>query len=184
MSEWEKVLKKYHLEKWFCKENMVILVLVGILLIVIAIPTKEKEEVMETYTLPKMAENLRAEENSDVLKSEEQENILEYAEAMENKLASILSHIQGIGEVYVMITLQESEEVIVEKDMAEEREQTIFESEGNRSVPYVVKTVFPKVEGVVVVAQGAGTGKVTQNIMEIIQVLFDIEMHKIKVAAG
>jgi len=176
LSEWQRILKKYHLEKWFCKENMVIMILIGILLIVIAIPTKEKEDIVETYTLPK------AEENSQIPSGKETENISEYTEIMERKLEDILSHIQGIGEVHVMITLQESEEMIVEKDLTEEREQTVFESEGNRSSPYVVKTVFPKVEGVVVVAQGAGTGKVTQNIVEIIQVLFDIEMHKIKVA--
>ena len=83
-----------------------------------------------------------------------------------------------------MITLQESEELVVEKDLLESQEQTIYETEGNQSTPYVVKTIFPKVEGVVVVAEGAGTGKVTQHITEAVQALFNIEIHKIKVTGS
>ena len=39
----------------------------------------------------------------------------------------------------------------------------------------------PKIEGVVVVAQGAGTGRKDTEIIEAVQALFEVESHKIKV---
>jgi stage III sporulation protein AG len=48
-------------------------------------------------------------------------------------------------------------------------------------LPYVVKTIVPQVEGVVVVGEGCGTGSVDKNVTEIVQALFGLEAHKVKV---
>ncbi|MGN0307750.1 MAG: stage III sporulation protein AG, partial [Lachnospiraceae bacterium] len=53
--------------------------------------------------------------------------------------------------------------------------------ETGEQVPYVVKEVSPLVEGVSVVAEGGGNAVVQKNITEVIQALFGIEVHKIKV---
>lgn len=53
--------------------------------------------------------------------------------------------------------------------------------ERGQDVPYVVKTISPAVAGVVVIAQGADQPKVRQNIIEAIQVLFDVDMNKITI---
>ena len=59
---------------------------------------------------------------------------------------------------------------------------TIYTADGQgRDVPYVVMTIEPVVEGVVVIAQGADRGNVRENIIEAIQVLFDIDPNKIKI---
>ena len=59
---------------------------------------------------------------------------------------------------------------------------TIYtEDSRGRNVPYVIKTIAPTVEGVVVIAQGAGQQSVQENIIEAIQVLFDIDANKIKI---
>lgn len=47
--------------------------------------------------------------------------------------------------------------------------------------PFVVKTITPKVEGVLVVAEGAGKGNMAGEITQIIQALFGVEAHRIKV---
>ena len=39
----------------------------------------------------------------------------------------------------------------------------------------------PKVEGVLVVAEGAGKGNMTSEITQIAQALFGVEAHKVKV---
>lgn len=178
MGGFGKFLEKYHMEKWFQKENLVILVLAGILLIVISLPTKEEND-RESNT------NLYEESQEEVTVQESKEQMTEdYVSSLEKKLAQTLSKIKGAGNVHVMITLQESEELVVEKDILAQEEQTVYESEGDASVPYVIKTIYPKVAGVVVVAEGAGTGKVTQHITEAVQALFDIELHKIKVTGS
>ena len=45
----------------------------------------------------------------------------------------------------------------------------------------MVKTLPPRVEGVLVVAEGAGRGNVNKTIVEIAEALFGVEAHKVKV---
>ena len=47
----------------------------------------------------------------------------------------------------------------------------------------MVKTLNPRVEGVLVVAEGAGDGTVARNITEIAQALFGVEAHRVKVVS-
>ena len=125
----------------------------------------------------------------------------EYAAYLEGKLKKMLESVRGVGEVEVMITLESSEERIVEKDMTAERSQTEEQDsaggtrtvsssntgyqtvyqEGSQGSPFVVKTITPKVEGVLVVAEGAGKGNMTGEITQVVQALFGVEAHKVKV---
>ena len=56
----------------------------------------------------------------------------------------------------------------------------ITEEDGSRT-PYVSETIQPRVEGVTVVAQGGDDARIQKSITEVIEALFDIEAHKIKV---
>ena len=56
-----------------------------------------------------------------------------------------------------------------------------YRTEGGTSEPYVVKTLSPEIEGVLVVAEGAGSGIVNRTIVEAVQALFGVEAHKVKV---
>lgn len=167
MGAFYKFLEKYHMEKWFRKDNLIVMVLAGILLAVIALPTKEKENKEEErqtmLQLESEIEDISYEAPEEP--KETQEDALDYVSKLEKKLENLLSKIEGAGEVYVMIALQESEELVVEKDT-------------------IIQTIYPKVEGVAVVAEGAGTGRVTQHITEVVQVLFDLELHKVKVTGS
>ena len=126
----------------------------------------------------------------------------QYIKEMEAKAESLLSEVNGAGQVKVMITLRASSEQVVEKDMPVTRFQTSEQDSqgGSRMVsefatedatvyrkgngyeePYVVKTLSPSVEGVVVVAEGAGNGEVSKNLSEAVQILFGVEAHRVKV---
>ena len=125
----------------------------------------------------------------------------EYAAYLEEKLKKMLEAVRGLGEVEVMVTLESSEEKIVEKDMTAERSNTEEQDAagGARTVntsnteyrtiyredtggdPFVVKTITPKVEGILVVAEGAGKGNMAGEITQIIQALFGVEANRIKV---
>lgn len=60
-------------------------------------------------------------------------------------------------------------------------ENTVYRTQGGESTPFVVKTLSPRIEGVLVVAEGAGSGTIDRNIVEIAQALFGVEAHKVKV---
>ena len=124
-------------------------------------------------------------------------------EKIEERLEEVLSAMQGVGHVKVMITLSSSGEKIVEKDIPLERsnivendsaggnrstnemnsrEETVYSINANgEKVPYVIRENSARVEGVSVVAQGGDDAVVQKNICDVIQALFGIEAHKIKV---
>lgn len=183
------------------KNNLIVLVLVGVLLMVITLPVEDKEKTDKEKSILQGINNTSSltekASNQDVIAVEG-----DYAAEMEKKLEAVLEKMEGAGKVQVFITLRSSEERIVEKDEPINRsntaetdaeggsrtinnvdagESTVYTTEGNVSTPYVVKTVTPQVEGVLVLAQGAGNGAVNKNIADAVQVLFGIEAHQVKV---
>ena len=56
----------------------------------------------------------------------------------------------------------------------------IIEDDGGNSHPYVVKKIKPQVEGIVVGIKSS-TDIIEREIMDVVQVLFDIPVHKIKI---
>lgn len=175
------------------KDQLLIFFLVGVLLLVIALPsgTKEKEK-------DSRSDEAGAEEAVET-QAEEQD----YARYLERRLEETLSQLDGAGNVRVMVTLQSSAQKIIEKDTQGERdaiteedsqggrrtsentshqETTVYEGVGDKSQePYVSKELTPRVEGVVVLAEGGENALVKRNITEAIQALFGIDTHKIRI---
>lgn len=186
--------------KLFTKENLIVVILAGVLLLVICFPIQEKE----SSILDMDSDNIKKEqaiETNIISNGEVVQGV--YRAELEQQVRGILSNMEGVGRVEVLLTLQSSEELVVEKDTRIVRDSSEESNEGNTSnsqsvdseettvfaqsgssvnEPYVIKKIQPKVEGVLVIAEGAGRGEVNKNITEAIQVLFGIESHKIKVA--
>lgn len=180
------------------KENMIVIILIGVLLLVIAIPVNPKKP--KTEDVKQQPEDIN---QSFTDNSVEDNTDQTYVENLESRVEDILSSMEGVGNVKVMITLQSSQETIVEKDMPTSRsnisetdgsggnrntnemdsqETTVYTTNQNGDkIPYVIKTKEPEIEGVTVVAQGGDNAVVQKNISEVIQALFHIELHKIKV---
>lgn len=185
--------------KWLRRDNLLILLLLGILLVVIALPTEkssQKEEENAGGSSDSSGNSTAGAAESTRITSTE-----EYTAYLENRLEETLSRISGVGKVRVMITLEATEELVVEKDQQtqssntteedsqggsryvyqlDRSENTVYHSSGSNE-PYVVKTLMPEVSGVVVVAQGAGTGQISKEITDVVQALFGVEAHKVKV---
>ena len=198
----EKQLNKVDYKKWFRKDNLVILILTGVLLVIIALPTKEsgKAEAEPSRTEADSPAGIPSESGVGAGGSMDSDEA--YIRQLEQRLRETLSRMEGVGKVRVMITLRSSRELVVEKEQPfvrsstdekdsqggnrsvhqmETEENTVYRTDGSVSEPYVVKTLPPQVEGVVVVAEGAGSGTVDRTIVEMVQALFDVEAHKVKV---
>lgn len=127
---------------------------------------------------------------------------MSYEREMEQRLLAILSRIQGVGEVQVMITLRTSRELLLDKEgetsksetmetdaaggqrkilQQSQNQSTVMVDGDGQSVPVMIKTIYPEIEGVVVVAQGAGTGDVSRQISEVVQVLLGVDAHRVKI---
>lgn len=200
--DWKKWAKDRGLNKWFRRDNFIVLVLAGVLLVIIALPTKTDSPKAEDEETDKGVLTLAELEEKSGESAQEANPDVAYEAWLEERLTDILSRTAEVGEVKVMITLKSSRELVVEKEQSVNRsstnesdsqggtrtvsqmnsgESTVYRTEGGASEPYVIKTLAPRIEGVVVVAQGAGEGTVDRSIVEIAQALFGVEAHKVKV---
>lgn len=162
------------------KEQLLIGVLLGILLLVIVIPVPgEKKETQEEALFEKAQEV--------------------EADTLEIQLKEVLEKISGVGTVEIFITYQDQGKIIVEKDESSSEEliqeadsgggkrttttvqndrQTVY---GAGDTPYIIQELSPTIEGVLVVAQGAGNESVKKQIQETIEALFGLDAHKISI---
>lgn len=187
-SYWMSKLKKPK------KEQLVVLLLFGVLLVVIALPTT-------TGTMG--ADKKDADISGTQGAAGTDTATLTYEEQLEKRLSAILSQVAGAGRVEVMVTLESRGERIVEKDTLESRksveetdssggsrttdeqdwgEETVYYEDGSGGKsPYVVKELEPNIEGVLVLAEGGDSAVVKQELLEAVQALFPIEAHKVKI---
>ncbi len=191
-----KIRKKYWPPR---KDQLLILVLVGLLLAVIAVPVEKKsasgtsgENRMNSGMMGDFSVDGSSMDNgsgsglSDVNSDEEPMSDLEkYESQTEQKLEELLATVDGVGQVRVMLTWEGSSERQVEKDRISNadsvEEETIYQENDSGKYPYVVSWTNPKVTGVLVIAEGGGSTKVKAEILEAVQALFGIEPHKIKI---
>lgn len=170
------------------KNSWLILLLIGLLLVVIAVPASG------TKTGTKDAE-----EGSKDLETEEKWSEDSYEQLLEARLEQTLSKVKGVGKNSVMITLSASAENVVEKDREISSESTkdgestdtskrstssetsVYTGGAGEETPYVSKQLSPKIQGVLVVAEGGDDPVVVENITEAVQALFGVDTHKIKV---
>ncbi|MBP7175294.1 MAG: stage III sporulation protein AG [Thermoclostridium sp.] len=172
-------------------ENLVIILILGVIIIIVASSffsdddTTAKEDKLQ----PAVA----------ITSKEPLDEILD----LEQRLVQILSEIEGAGHVKVMITgvsdgevvhafnqveqssLQEeqSEAGIVNKtdEIRREQELVFMDGDSGERVPVVTKKYRPEIRGVVVVADGADSSVVRQNITNAVGVLMGLPAHRIQV---
>lgn len=189
------------------KENFVVILLIGVLLLVITWPISDEK------TGKSISQSTITDTKTDILKTDQEgeaftdvaegEDWQTYISYLEQTLEELLSTVEGAGKVKVMITLKDSGEAIVEKDITtevggttqveaegssnnssdrSEVGETVYETAGSGvSIPYVKQVITPQIEGVVVSVQGGDNLQLNKNITEAIQALFGIEVHKIKI---
>ena len=161
--KWNRIFEK--IQNKSGKEKITIVVLTGILLLVISLPTGSKSGQTETN------------ENTQTRQTGLSESAKSYETVLEEKLEKALKKVEGVGEVSVVITLKNTSEKIIAAD-SDYSESVIQESDsagGVRSTtqqsgstsniyydtqegsePYVTKENMPEVEGIVIVAKGGG----------------------------
>ncbi|HBA97522.1 MAG TPA: hypothetical protein DCZ23_05380, partial [Lachnospiraceae bacterium] len=175
--------------------RIIIIILAGIVLVVTSVADKkEKDNASDDIYYTKNTDKA-ASIPETLSESAALDAMAEYTAREEKKLEEVLGEVEGIGKVKVMITLASSEERMTlqntdntenstdENDMrggsrkkqeySSKSENVIISSDGGEH-PYVVQVNSPRIEGVAVVAQGAGTGKKDSEIIDAVVALFSI----------
>ena len=157
------------------KTDFLVMILLGVLVMIIAIPTGDRKKSGSDATGEK-----ESRQEECVIQSEEN-----YRTSLENQLEKLISRMDGAGESKVMITLADEGQEYVDKNITKDEkkseETTVVYDSGDGDTPYIVRRERPKVEGVVVVSEGGGSPKVVTEIYEAVMSLFDLEPHKVVV---
>lgn len=139
-----------------------------------------------------------------VSNSAENKDMDSYEVEMEKRLRAILKKMQGVGDVDIMITTTYGKERILAQDMTNHTSTTLEEdteggirevgsyddqtkvvmqnsssSAGNE--PVVIKEKQPEIQGVLIIAQGAGNSAVKHAISQSAQTLLGIPAHRVTV---
>lgn len=177
MSGWLRMRDWIHSRvKKRSRTDYLILLLAGVLVMVIAIPTGSVRQA------PATSDTQQEESGEDDAAAGTEED---YRQTLQSQLEELLAQMDGVGRCRVMITLEDDGQTYVDKDVraqesGREEETVVFRQEEGEE-PYVVRQRLPRVAGVVVVAQGGGSAKVITDISNAVMSLFQIEAHKITV---
>lgn len=170
-----RICEKTHLSKKILL--IVFLFISGIILLFISEMPKDKKNVKntETTTLRTLADD--------------------YALALEERLTSIISAIDGVGAVRVMVTVESTgEDVYLHnfdygenenpdgKNSYEQKDEYVIVNNGDSEEGIVVKVQQPEIRGVAVVCQGASSEKVRAAIVQTVTALLDISSARVSVA--
>ncbi len=130
----------------------------------------------------------------------------DYAQALESRLSSILSKVDGAGEVSVMVNLSSSSEIVLSKSISEERdseeeigndgvlkkfvssstkeEPIIISGSSGKDTPLILTEKVPKVEGVIIVAEGGGNVHIKDGLIKSVTSVLGVPSHKVQVLKG
>ncbi len=163
--------------------NFITMLLIGIVLIIASNSFLKK--------------NIREEEvissNKDIV-----ENNSDFVAELEKKLETALSKVEGVGEIKVIITLENSGEIIVaednsvdksetsEGDSGEKRKVNNFKKENKKILldsnkPLVLQEIQPQIKGVLIIAKGGDDARVKSSVVKAIQALLNVQANKIEV---
>lgn len=125
--------------------------------------------------------------------------IVEYEEKdLEARLEDILSNMNGVGKVKVLITYNETEEIIPVYNKTDKKSiinevdssggtRVTEESDTSQEVVFenekiiTQKTISPKIEGAIITAEGANNSQIKTNIIQAVEAATGLATHKIQV---
>lgn len=126
----------------------------------------------------------------------------EYEEAQKEELKNILESMYGVGEVKVMISFKSGESKVLAYDsskqtVATEEKDTeggtrvsnqtndgstvVMTNEGGDNEPFIVETYKPKIEGIMILAEGASDSKIKYDIQKAVSSLYGLSAEKVNV---
>lgn len=124
-----------------------------------------------------------------------------YEDNLTRQLEETLSHMNGVGRVRVMLTLDDAGEAKVLQDLdytlseqedsnvsgasrkiREEQQQTETVRDA-QDQPYVLREAAPRVRGVLILAEGAQSSVVRQDLLLAVQALLGVSADEVYIAA-
>lgn len=197
IDENKSLTKKRNIENKIFKnktiENLIffiIILVVTLVLVKYIFSGNKKENKNESY------EDAKLVSSNEVISNSETEN---YKESLKNDLINILKKIDGVGDVDVLITYSETSKLvpIYNENSSESKTSEEDASGGSRVVesydsskevitddsssPITEKVIMPKIEGAIIICEGANNIDVKNNVISAVEAATGLKVHKIQV---
>ena len=119
-------------------------------------------------------------------------DVSSFAEYTENRLSSIINSISGITNAKVYLSFSGSPEVVYAEDFSEnsnngsiiKTSSIVFSKSGTATTPCVVKTNYPKILGVLVVAKGVKDAKTKLMLENCLSAVLSVPIASIEILEG
>lgn len=123
-------------------------------------------------------------------------NTDDFKEQMQNELTSILSRINGVGNVNVMLTIEGSTEYVFAEEYNTKSDKSgdkttqdysnkyVIVDKGNSKDALVKKILRPKVSGAIIVCDGGDNPAIKEKVYQAAIAVLNIPSNKICVAKG
>ena len=126
--------------------------------------------------------------NNEEKSAQNTDEITSYVNDLESKLSNVLSQIEGAGSVSVIITVESGwETVLAMKTTSKTDVNGVTTTESTpilvNGKTVVVKQLYPKIVGVLVVASGAKNISVMTKLQQATASLLDVDINKIEILA-
>lgn len=179
---------------------MILLVLFGMAIMIFSSFLNVSEEISPNNN--ELNTGSTIETSGDIDSSSISKNIQDYEKAYENQITEALVDMLGVEKVTVIVNLDATEEIIVEKntkvseqttsevdaqggkrnihDYSNDEEVVIYKA-GNDEQPLVLKTKKPEVRGAIVIVEGAENLQLKAMIIDAVQRFLDIPSYKIAI---
>ena len=117
--------------------------------------------------------------------SKSQNSVDSYVTNLEERLSKTLSKVKGAGKVSVIITVESGMETVLASKIITTETPTGTEVEETPLIvngkTVVVKELYPKIVGVLIVAEGANNISVMNKIQQATISLLDIQLNQIEI---
>lgn len=177
-------------------ENLVVFIII-LIITIIAINTIWRGDKSKAKTMSNSNKELATINNTIEKPSSNSQE-----ENLKINLESILSQINGVGNVKVLVTYTESSQTVAmynentketsteEKDEvggtriikeSDTQKDVIYQENNGEKSPITQKTIMPKIEGAIITAEGASNVDVKTNIIQAVEAVTGLATHKIQV---
>ena len=110
----------------------------------------------------------------------------DYISLLEIRIKELLEHIDGISNVYVIVTPKSTEELVYAQNGSydggklTEKEYVITDKDGD-GVPIKLKIIFPELKGIAVVCRGGANPINQEKLVSLLSALLDLPSNRVYV---
>ncbi len=107
-----------------------------------------------------------------------------YTEYLEEKIADLISEIDGISDVSVLLTLEGGNELVYAENKSPGTVDYLIIEGSDGESPVLLREIYSSVRGIAVVCRGGDDDSIKRTVTELLASAFDLPKAKISVAGA